>query len=190
MKAKIVNQFPYPVSLVWRNEGQDDEPLSIVVDDLPDVWTIATNAGHRFEVVKRGTDEVVDYFLIDKGFEVVVNVGPFERSPSDGIRATLVNSFPFPVSLYWIKYEDDGQERELMVESLSDVYDFQSTIGHAFVVVKLDSGEDVDSFEITGGESNRDFVFSVGSSVSKIPNKGHTDDDSEIDGLSEGNDEL
>lgn len=192
VKAKIKNQFPFPVSLVWRKEVHDDEP-QIVVDDLPVEWDVATNDGHRFEVVKRGTDDVVDYFQItkaDRGFEVVVNVGPFERAPFRAIRATLANSFPYPVSLYWIRYEDGGHARELMMQSISDVYQFQTSIGHEFVVVKIDSGEVLDSFEITSGDDDRDIIISVGPSVSKIPNKGSADDASEIDGLSEINDEL
>lgn len=192
VKAVIRNQFPFPVSLIWRKEVYDDEP-QILVDDLPNEWEMATNDGHRFEVVKRGTNEVVDFFQIKKAvkaFEVVVNVGPLERTPFQGIRAMLANGFPYPVSLYWIKHEGDEQARELMVESLSNVYEFQTTIGHEFVVLKLDSGEVVDSFEITGGDADRDISISVGPSLSKTPNKGHADDATIVDSVSETNDEL
>jgi hypothetical protein len=172
-----LNHFPYPVSLVWRGETLDDGVQTILADELPNEWHIATQNGHIFEVVKRGTDKVVDYFRIatpEGGMEVVVDVGPHERSPP--FRAKVLNGFPFPVSLYWVRDQDKVDTRVLMEELLQGVYHFDTSLGHRFAIVKLETGEVVDSFEIEGGDPGRHFVVSVGPSGSKIPNNGNADE--------------
>ena len=172
-----MNRFPYPVSLVWRGATIENGLHTILVDDLQHEWHIATQNGHSFEVVKRDTDDVVDYFTIaaqEGGMEVVVEVGPHERSPR--YKAKVLNGFPHPVSLYWVRDKDKVDTRELMVELLQDVYHFDTTLGHRFVVVKIETGEVVDSFEITGGDPGRHFVVSVGPSGSKIRNYDEADE--------------
>ena len=191
-RAKILNRFPYPVSLVWRSD-LDDGLSTIVVDDVPDVWHLTTQDGHRFDVVKRGTDEVVDYFKIimeESDMEVVVEVGPHERSPP--FRVKVLNGFPYPVSLYWVGDQDKAHTRELMMESLQDVNKFESFPGHRFLIAERDSGEVVDSFEIMRGDLGQPFIFYVGPSSSKIREQWIVSEDSKvnIDDLKKGNAEL
>ena len=192
IKAKILNRFPYPVSVVWISDLDDGLP-SIVVDDLRDVWHLTTKDGHRFDVVKRGTDEVVDYFKIIKAgndMEVVVEVGPKERSPP--FRVKVLNGFPYPVSLYWVGDQDKAHTRELMMESLQDVNKFESFPGHRFLIAERDSGEVVDSFEIMRGDLGQPFIVYVGPSSSKIREQWTINEKSkvEIDDLKKRNAEL
>ena len=188
-KAKILNYFPYPVSLVWRDEMLEDEPATVVVDDfLEDDWDLDTQNGHRFEIFKRGTDEVVDYFQVitaDEDTEFVIEIGPQERCS-----AKVRNSFPYPVSLYWVSDEDEVQTRELVTDSLGDVGEFESFRGHRFEVVKLETGEVVDSFELMGGDQGRDCIVSVGLSASQIANDGNANENSQTDDLRNSKDEL
>ena len=180
------------MSVVWRSDLDDGLP-SIVLDDLRDVGHLITQDGHRFDVVKRGSDEVVDYFKIIKeesDMEVVVQVGPHERSPP--FRVKVLNGFPNPVSLYWVGDQDKAHTRELMIESLQDVNKFESFPGHRFIIVERDSGEVVDSFESMDGDSGQPFIVYVGPSSSKIREQWTINENSkvEIDDLKKRNAEL
>ena len=161
------------------------------MDDLleTDVWHLNTQNGHSFEVVKRGTDDVVDYFTIaapERDLDVRFDVGPDENPPP--FKAKILNGFPYPVSLYWVRDQDEEHTRELVGNSLPDVHEFDTFLGHRFEIVKIDSGEVVNSFEITGGDPGRHFIASVRPAFDEIPN--NANENAQNDGISVGSDEL
>ena len=199
--AKILNGFPYPVSLYWVSDQDELQTRELVKRLLKDVYEFESFRGHRFEIVELETGEVVRSFEMrsgDHGRDCIVLVGPsgskipndIKLGPLERCSAKVLNGFPYPVSLYWVSDQDELQTRELMNGLLEDVYEFESFRGHRFEIVELETGEAVDSFEMRGGDHGRDCIVLVGPSVSKIPDEDNANENSQIDDLSNIEDEL
>ena len=72
---------------------------------------------HGFEILKRGTDEVVDYSEIatpDGDLKIRINVGHDENPPQ--FRAKTLNAFPYPVYLDGVRDQDEVHTREFAGE--------------------------------------------------------------------------
>jgi hypothetical protein len=132
-----------------------------------------TSVGHRFEIVKKDTGEVVDYFVVHEageGGKYIFTVGP-NRDAVEKIPAKIENHFPFPVSLYWIDHEDEARPRFVLEEFLGNVYEVETMPGHQFEVLKVDTGEIVASFQVSETDLlvEHEIVISVGPSINEEP---------------------
>ena len=173
--AEIVNQFTYPVSLVWVNAIDESDPRPVLVDQLESLRRMSTQNGERFEIVKQGTNQVVDYFTVKTDYRqpgfFVVTVGPDEKPQIRAINARVVNRFQFEVSLYWVYHQAGGPTRELVQASITDFFRFETILGHTFEVVIPQTGDVLATFEIEDGYPGPELVFTVGPEK-LIPNKG------------------
>ena len=152
------------MSLYWVDEDDENNPKSLLEAVLGNSHHMYSSVGHRFEIVKKDTGDVVDSFVVNEGGEggkYIFAVGP-NRVAVEKIPAKIENHFPYPVSLYWIDHEDEARPRFVLEELLGNVYEVETMPGHQFEVLKVDTGEVVASFQVSESDRDHEIVISVG----------------------------